>query len=142
VDEPHPRPLTAPLVLWRGLVRRCPLCGGGHMFKSFFIVKERCPRCNFPIHREEGHWIGAIGMNTIVSFGLLLVTFIVVFVLTWDDRSAALVFVSAFAVAGLTPLLFFGPSQTTWSAVHLLMNPPEPADDVDPRWLPPPRRRS
>lgn len=111
------------------------------MFKSFFIVKERCPRCNFPIHREEGHWIGAIGMNTIASFGLLLLTFIVVFVLTWNDRNAALVFIPAFAVAGITPVVFFGPSQTLWSAVYLLMNPPEPADDVDLRWLPPPRKK-
>ncbi len=129
-------------MLWRGLRRRCPLCGGGKMFQSFFIVKERCPRCNFPIHREEGHWIGAIGMNTVASFGLLLLTFVVVFVLTWDDRNAPLVFISAFAVAGITPIVFFGPSQTLWSAVHLLMNPPEPADDIDLRWLPPPRQRT
>jgi uncharacterized protein (DUF983 family) len=124
-------------MLLRGLLRRCPLCGGGRMFRSFFIVKERCPRCNFPIHREEGHWIGAIGMNTVVSFGALLITFVVVFALTWDDRQGATVFIPAFAVAGLVPILFFGPSQTLWSAVYLWMKPVEPADDVDPRFIPP-----
>jgi uncharacterized protein (DUF983 family) len=127
-------------MLARGLLRRCPLCGGGGLFRSFFLVRERCPRCNFPIHREEGHWIGAIGMNTVVSFGSLLVTLLVVFVLTWEDRSGAAVFVPAFAVALVVPVVFFGPSQTLWSAVDLWMRPLEPADDVDPRFIPPPRR--
>lgn len=142
MESPAPAHLSPLRMILRGIVRRCPLCGGGHLFRSFFIVKERCPRCNFPIHREEGHWIGAIGMNTIVSFGLLLVTITVVFALTWDDRNGALVFGTSFAVAGLTPLLFFGSSQTVWSAVDLWMRPLEPADDVDPRYLPAPKRRS
>jgi uncharacterized protein (DUF983 family) len=137
VEEPNPKPLTPTRVLVRGLLRRCPLCGSGGCFKTFFLVKDRCPRCNFPINREEGHWIGAIGMNTVVSFGLLLITFAVVFTLTWDDRNAALTFGVAFAVAGLTPILFFGPSQTVWSAIYLLMRPVEPRDDIDPRWIPP-----
>jgi hypothetical protein len=39
------------------------------------------------------------------------------------------------AVGGLTPLLFFGSSQTLWSAIDLAMRPLEPDDDVDPRYL-------
>jgi uncharacterized protein (DUF983 family) len=142
VEAPDPKPLTAPRVLWRGLRRRCPLCGGGDVFNTFFLVKERCPRCNFPIVREEGHWIGAVGINTIVSFGLLLLTMLVVFTLTWSNRRVAPVLISAFGVAGIVPLVFFGPSQTVWSAIYLLMHPLEPADDADPRWIPPPVRRS
>ena len=128
-------------MLARGLARRCPLCGSGHLFRTFFLVKERCPRCNFPIHREEGHWIGAIGMNTVVSFGALLLTLLVVFALTWEDRSGAAVFIPAFAVAIVVPVVFFGPSQTLWSAIDLWMRPLEPGDDVDPRYLPPRRTR-
>jgi uncharacterized protein (DUF983 family) len=141
VDAPDPKPLTIRRLLRRGVARRCPLCGGGDMFETFFRVRERCPRCNFPIHREEGHWIGAIGINTIVTFGLLFVTMLVAFLLTIDDRRAAAVLVPSFVVAGLTPLLFFGSSQTVWSAIDLAMRPLEPRDDVDPRWIPPPVRR-
>ena len=124
-------------MLWRGFWRRCPLCGGGHCFESWFTKKERCPRCNFPLKREEGHWIGALGMNTVVTFGLLLVTIAVSVALTWDDRSGLAVFLPAFLVAGLTPVLFFGSAQTLWSAIDLAMRPLEPDDDVDPRWIPP-----
>ncbi len=141
MERIDPKALTLPRLLARGLARRCPLCGGGGMFETFFRVKPRCPRCSFPIHREEGHWIGAIGMNTIVTFALLFITMIGSFLLTIDDRRAAAVLVPSFLVAGLTPVLFFGSSQTLWSAIDLAMRPLEPADDVDPRWIPPRRRR-
>lgn len=127
--------------MWRGLRRRCPVCGGGEVFATFFLVKERCPRCNFAIRRDEGHWIGAVGINTVVTFGLLLLTLTIVFALTWSDRRGAPVFISALAVAAVVPVVFFGPSQTLWSAIDLAMRPLEPGDDVDPRWIPPPVRR-
>ena len=127
-------------MLWRGFWRRCPLCGSGHCFEGWFTKKDRCPRCNFPLRREEGHWIGALGMNTVVTFGLLLVTIGVSVALTWEDRSGVAIFLPAFLVAGLTPVLFFGSSQTLWSAIDLAMRPLEPDDDVDPRWIPPARQ--
>lgn len=111
------------------------------MFRSFFVVKPRCPRCNFPLQREEGHWLGAVGINTIVTFGLLFATLVVVFAATWSNRRGAPVFVASFAVAGVVPLVFFGPSQTVWSAIELLMRPLEPSDDVDVRWIPARRTR-
>ena len=136
-----PKPLTLPRLLWRGLRRRCPLCGGGRLFETFFRVRPRCPRCNFPIHREEGHWLGAIGINTIVTFTLLFLTMVVSFLLTIEDRRAAAVLVPSFLVAGLVPVLFFGSSHTLWSAIDLAMRPVEPSDDIDPRWIPPRRDR-
>ena len=135
-----PKPLTVPRLLWRGLARRCPLCGAGGMFETFFRVRERCPRCNFPIHREEGHWLGAIGINTIVTFGLLFVTMLVAFLLTVDERRAAPVLIPSVLVAVLTPVLFFGSSHTLWSAIDLALKPVEPSDDIDPRWIPPSQR--
>jgi uncharacterized protein (DUF983 family) len=142
VADPPPRPrrLSVPGMLWRGLRRRCPLCGGGGCFDGWFTKRDRCPRCNFPLRREEGHWIGALGMNTVVTFGLLLVTIGVSVAVTWEERRAVTVFVPAFLVAGATPVLFFGSSQTLWSAIDLAMRPLEPDDDVDPRWIPPAQR--
>jgi uncharacterized protein (DUF983 family) len=136
-----PRPLTIPRLLRRGLLRRCPLCGSGGVFESWFEVRDRCPRCHFPIRREEGHWIGAVGINTIVTFSALVLTLFLGFALTWNERRAAPIFISCFLVAGLTPLLFFGSSQTLWSAIDLAMRPLEPRDDVDPAWIPPPAPR-
>lgn len=135
------KPLTVPRLLSRGIRRRCPLCGSAGCFRSFFEVHDRCPTCHFPLRREEGHWIGAVGMNTVVTFGSLLITLVAGIVLTWENRRAAPIFISCFAAATIVPIVFFGPSQTLWSAVDLAMRPPEPSDDIDPAWLPPPVRR-
>ena len=123
MESIDPKPLTNRRLLRRGLRRRCPLCGGGGVFETFFTVRERCPRCNFPIQREEGHWLGAIGINMIVTLSLLFVTMLVAFLLTIDERRAALVLVPCFLVAGLTPVLFFGSSHTLWSAIDLAHAP-------------------
>jgi hypothetical protein len=98
--------------------------------------KDRCPTCNFPLKREEGHWIGALGMNTVVTFGLMALTLLVTVIIGWNERRGLLIVGPTVAVAFLTPLLFFGSSQTLWSAIDLAMKPPEPDDDIDPRWIP------
>ncbi len=142
MESPQPPALTVPRLIARGIRRRCPLCGRRGCFRTFFEVRDRCPTCNFPLRREEGHWIGAVGMNTIVTFGALLVTLVGGIALMWSDRRGAPIFISTITVAAVVPIVFFGPSQTLWSAVDLAMRPPEPADDIDPVWIPPtvPRR--
>ncbi len=137
MERPDPKPLTIARLLTRGVRRRCPLCGGGGLFTTWFEVRDRCPRCHFPIRREEGHWIGAVGINTIVTLGALVLTLLVGFALTWQERRAAPIFISTFVVATLVPLAFFGSSQTLWSAIDLAMRPLAPKDDADPRWIPP-----
>jgi uncharacterized protein (DUF983 family) len=138
MEVPAPKPLTVPRLLRRGLLRRCPLCGAGDLFESWFEVRDRCPRCNFPIRREEGHWLGAVGINTIVTLGALVLTLLIAFTVSWNERRAAPIFIASFLVAGVTPLVFFGSSQTLWSAIDLAMRPLEPRDEVDPVWIPPP----
>jgi uncharacterized protein (DUF983 family) len=136
-DTPRPRPLTLPLLLARGLTKRCALCGGRGLFTSWFTMKERCPRCAFPLERVEGHWMGSLGMNTLVSFGALFVTVVVGFTATYPDTPVGALMVAVTVVALVVPLLFFPFSKTLWSAIDLAMRPLEPEDDVDPNWLPP-----
>ena len=138
-DEPGPlRPLTVPRLLARGLTRRCPLCGMSGLFRRWFTIIERCPRCDFPLEqRIEGHWLGALGMNTIVSIGALFVTMVVGLVATYPDIATGPLIAITVAVAVVVPLVFYPFSKTLWSAIDLAMRPLEPDDDVDPRWIPP-----
>jgi uncharacterized protein (DUF983 family) len=135
-DDTGPRPLTIPRLLGRGLVRRCPLCAGTDCFESYFRMRDRCPRCNLALERVEGHWIGALGMNTIVSFGLLFLTLVGGLVATWPDPPAVPLLVACVTVAAVVPVLFFPFSRTLWSAIDLAMRPLEPRDQVDPRYIP------
>jgi uncharacterized protein (DUF983 family) len=135
MEDPAPA-LTLPRMLGRGLLRRCPLCAGRDCFESWFSMRERCPRCNLSLERVEGHWIGALGMNTVVSFAALAVTLVIGFATAWPERPGAWLLPTAVGVAIVVPMLFFGSSRTLWSAIDLAMRPLEPGDDVDPRWLP------
>jgi uncharacterized protein (DUF983 family) len=137
---PRPRPLTVPLLLTRGITKRCPLCGGGDLFTGWFTMRERCPRCDFPLDRVEGHWLGSLGVNTIVSFGALFATVVAGVVIFYPDIPVLGLMVAVVVVGLVVPLLFFPFSHTIWSAIDLAMRPVEPDDDVDPRWLPPATR--
>jgi len=116
------------------------LCGRGKVFRRWFTVLERCPRCNFRLdERIEGHWLGSLGMNIIVSFAVLFIVMIAGLIIAYPDfeqpwRLAGI----CVAVAVVVPLVFFPFSKTLWGAIDLAMRPLEPDDDVDPRWIPPP----
>lgn len=133
------RPLTVPRLLARGLTRRCPLCGSRGVFEGWFTIRDRCPRCAFPLEqRIEGHWLGALGMNTIVSFGALALTMAVGLIVTYPDIATGPIVALSVTVAIVVPLFFYPFSKTLWSAIDLAMRPLEPDDDVDPRYIPPP----
>ena len=131
-----PAALSTRRMLARGLLRRCPLCGGGGLFRRWFTIVERCPRCAFRFERIEGHWLGALGMNTIVSFAAVMVAVVAAFALTYESGSTTLAVAVIVGVAVVVPLAFYPVSKTLWSAIDLAMRPLEPDDDVDPRFIP------
>jgi uncharacterized protein (DUF983 family) len=135
------RPLTTGRLLLRGLARRCPLCGAGGSFCNYFTMKDRCPRCNLRFDRIDGQRAGALGMNTIVTFGMLAIVVVGGLVLTYPDFNLSILLPAAIAVALLVPVLFYPFSRTLWNSIDLAMRPVEPRDEVDWRWVPPPVRR-
>jgi hypothetical protein len=96
------------------------------------------PTLQLPARAEriEGNWIGALGMNTIFTFGLLAVVLVVGMVLSWPHIAVAPILAIGVAVAVIAPIVFLPFSHTLWSAIDLLMRPPDPDDDIDPRWIP------
>lgn len=116
----------------RGLLRRCPVCGQGRLFTRWFTLAERCPRCRLRFERIEGHWLGALGLNTIVSFVVLFVVVVVGLTLSHPDYRMAPLLAAATATAVLVPLAFYPSSKTTWTAIDLLMRPLEPGEAEPP----------
>jgi len=107
------------------------MCGSGHVFRRGYLIRERCPRCGFWFERVEGHFIGAIAMNTIAAFGLMFSAIVVGIVLTYPDVPFVPVATAAVAIALVIPLAFLPASRTLWTAVDLWMRPAEP-DEFDP----------
>lgn len=135
------KPLTTGRLLLRGMTRRCPLCGAGGSFESYFTMRERCPRCNLRFDRIDGQRVGAIGMNTIATFGMLAIVVVGGLVLTYPEFDLSILLPATIAVALVVPVLFYPFSRTLWNSIDLAMRPVEPGDEVDWRWVPPPPRR-
>ncbi|MGB5760002.1 MAG: DUF983 domain-containing protein [Acidimicrobiales bacterium] len=114
----------------RGLVRRCPVCGAGGQFRWWVRMNEVCHRCGLNFERIEGHWIGAIGINTIVSFGILMLSMVVSFVATLPDLPVVPLMIGHTALAVLVPTFFYPISRTLWTAIDIAMRPLE-AHEVD-----------
>jgi uncharacterized protein (DUF983 family) len=123
-------PPTPPF--WRMLVRacrlRCCVCGSGHLFRRYTRMVERCPRCGFLFERSEGQFIGAVGINTIVTFGALLIALVVGFIVTAPDIATVPLLSIGLTIAAVLPVLFYPFSKTIWTAVDLAMAPLEPGE--------------
>jgi uncharacterized protein (DUF983 family) len=115
-------------MLLRGLVGRCPLCGSGKLFRWWLFMVPECPRCDLHFERIEGHWIGAIAINTVLSFGLMLGVIVTGVVTTHPDIPTGALALTACAVALVVPLLLQPISRTFWTAIDLAMRPVEPAE--------------
>lgn len=129
---PDVRRLTTGRLLRRGLTGRCPVCGGGRLFRRWFWIVDRCPRCDFGLEREQGEFIGAIGINTIVTFVILLPIVLGSFVLSYPDHLGTALAVTLVAALVL-PVFFYPFSKTLWVAISLAMRPLEPGE-ARPPW--------
>jgi len=120
-------------MIGRGLVRHCPRCGGGHLFRGWFRLEERCPTCGLRFEREEGFWLGAYVINMALGESGLVVFFIVLIAVAFNGgRIDPWPFgVAAVLICVGGPLITFPFSRTTWSAIDLIMRPLEPEEVQD-----------
>ena len=118
-------------MLVRALLRRCPRCGGRAWFRGWFKKQDRCRTCGYRYERQPGFLLGAVTINTIVTFGLIAVVLLVGSILTYPDIAAIPIVIVAAIVAVFVPIIFYPFSYTIWAAVDLTMHPLEPAEVAD-----------
>jgi hypothetical protein len=90
---------------------------------------DRCPRCHLKFERVDGHFAGALGINTVVSIVVIFVVGIAGFLLTFPELPLLPLVTTATGVAVLFPIFFYPFSKTVWTAIDLRMRPPE-VDEV------------
>jgi uncharacterized protein (DUF983 family) len=120
-------------VLLRGLTKRCPRCGGGHLFRRWLDLKPHCPRCGHRFEREEGFFLGAYVINLAVSEMAVVVVVVLLIVQEARGRVGSLlpwIGVSA-GIQIILPLLFYPFSKTIWSALDLVMRPLDPHEEPE-----------
>jgi len=123
------------VMLLRGLTGRCAVCGTTRLTPRWIVVRAICRRCGFNVERKEGHFVGAVGMNTIVTAGAILATVLGGAALTAPDIPVVGLVLATVGVAVGVSMLFFPISKTLWSAIDLMFVDLEPGE-VDPRYDP------
>lgn len=53
--------------LWRGFIGRCPHCGYGHIFRSFYGMIEGCAQCGRRFEGTGDQSTGAIGISLTIT---------------------------------------------------------------------------
>lgn len=108
------------LLLWRGLLLRCPRCGVGKLFQHGYTMYESCGACGWVFEREEGYWTGALAVNLVVTE---LLIFCGIFPLLILQAPVVLTLILGVGLAVLTPLLFYWHSKSLWMAVDFMLHP-------------------
>ncbi len=123
-------------MLLRGAARRCPRCGSGAIFASWFRLEQHCPGCRLRLERENDFFLGGYVINLAVTEGLLALALMVYVLRITADPGTSLV--PVLVVGGLIsvvlPVLFFPFSRTIWMAIDLAMRPvpmSDPGEDEE-----------
>jgi uncharacterized protein (DUF983 family) len=105
------------------------VCGQGKIFRKWFTMLERCPRCDLKFERIEGHLTGALGINTVASIVFVFIVGIAGFVITFPELPLVPLVTTTVVAATVFPIVFYPFSKTIWTAIDLRMRPPA-ADEV------------
>jgi uncharacterized protein (DUF983 family) len=108
--------------LGRGVLRRCPRCGTGKLFRRWFTLVERCPGCGLRFEREEGYWVGALIVNIAVTMLVFVVVLVGGVLLFWPDVPWVALTVVAAAVNVVVPVVFYPWSKTIWMALDVALH--------------------
>ncbi|MBM3684298.1 MAG: hypothetical protein FJW83_07140 [Actinobacteria bacterium] len=119
----------------RALTLRCPQCGTRGVLANWFRLEESCPTCGLRTDRVAGHWVGGVGVNTIVSFGVLAIVVVVGAIVTYPHVPMVPMMTAGIGTAVGMPILFWPFSQLVWTAVDLGMRPAT-LEELDPRYAP------
>lgn len=118
-------------MIWRGLLRRCPRCGGSGWWIGWLKRVPRCRSCGYRYEREPGFSLGAITINLMVTFALLAVVLAVGITWSYPHLAVVPILVVGGIVVLVLPVLFYPYSYTVWAAVDLLMHPLDAGEAAD-----------
>ena len=122
-------PRQAARLLGRGLMLRCPNCGGGPVLKHWLKLHVRCGECGLRLERgEHDYFMGSMLLNYCLAGVLLIATLYVVLVASWPEVPwTALQYGGPLAMLAM-PVLLFPFSKLLWLAADIIMRPVTPEE--------------
>lgn len=115
----------------RALRRRCPGCGNGPLYASWFRMHARCSACDRPLERqEEGYRVVAYFVNLVLSEFVLMAVLITWTVLAWPEPPWDRIQLVGAICMVLAPLALYPVSRALFLAADFYFRPQQ-VDDVD-----------
>ena len=125
-----PVPPTLGTLVTRALRLRCPRCGGGGIWQSWFRMKHACPTCGQVFERGESHdfFIGAYLINLVVAESTAVVVAAVMWIALGSRVSFNVLWGASMVLAVIMPVIFYPFSRELWLAFDLHFRPTEAGD--------------
>ncbi|MDQ3810284.1 MAG: DUF983 domain-containing protein [Chloroflexota bacterium] len=123
-------------IVGRALTLRCPNCGGGSLFTSWFRMRGRCQRCGMRLVQRAEHdndyFLGAMMFNLVLADLVFAAGMLIWLMTTWPDVPWDLLRYVGLAFMIIAPILFYPLSKTVWLGFDLLF-PPLTGDESERR---------
>lgn len=121
---PDFRPSRLLLLAARALGRRCPNCGHGGIFLSYFRLRSACLECGLRLDRgEPGYQVGAYMFNLIAAELIFAAILVGVLLSTWPDPPWGLLTYGGAALMVLLPVVLYPYAKTLFLAFDLVFRP-------------------
>jgi uncharacterized protein (DUF983 family) len=99
-------------ILKRALRLRCPRCGEGKLFRSYFRMNGDCPNCRLHYERAPGYFLGSMYINYGLTTLLMTAGYLsLVFGAGFDNRE---VLIPLLAFVVLFPVACFRHARSLW----------------------------
>ena len=115
---------------WRAVVLSCPNCGGRPVLRSWFRLRDVCPRCELRLERGEGsdYFLGGLFFNLVLAELTFAVILTVVVIVMWPHVPWDTLQYSAAAAVVVAPIVLYPVSKLLWLAFDLALRPVTPAE--------------
>lgn len=108
----------------RGLLLRCPNCGGKGLLESWLRLRFKCASCGIRTDRgEQDFFLGGMMWNIVFSEGALLIAALILGIATWPNVPWTLMQWGGIALMAIAPFLLYPFSLTVWLASDILIRP-------------------
>ncbi len=107
---------------------RCPRCGEGALFRTFFERADKCGKCKWVYEREQGFWVGGSEVHMFASYGVSVVLFMPLLILL---GSAPMVQLGVIVGHVLCSVFLFRYSRAIFIGFDYFLDPGELAGDDD-----------
>jgi uncharacterized protein (DUF983 family) len=114
--------LSPRLLVGRALRLRCPVCGGGPLFRRWVVRAERCPTCGLPTVRPDAE-VGALALNVMLTTATACAVIVASFALVDAAHEVVVALAAGLGVALVLPIAFYPWSHTLWGAFDLWTRP-------------------